>query len=180
MRLRLLSCSLLLVGGLAGCSGGGNEPSENPPPTAIEDSLLAAYATLEDAAEDLPSARLPRVRGQTEVIEAGEDISSISIPSEWRKDFELIEYFAERGITFSVALLEKDEDRGLVLNGIEFRDDPGSITLMLPAHLRHGSAREILDASPTFATIAPSGEIYCIDDAEAGVEACPAPDLPEE
>jgi hypothetical protein len=177
MRPRLLSCSLLLVAALAGCFGGDDEPSEDSPPSATEDSLLAAYATLEDAAEDLPTARLPRARRRIEEIEAGEDVS---VPSEPPKDFELIEYFADRGLTFGLALLKNDEDRGLVLNGIEFNNDPGSITLMLPADLRRGSARQILDANPTFATMARSGEIYCIDDPEAGVEACPAPDLPQE
>jgi hypothetical protein len=93
-------------------------------------------------------------------------------------DLGLLDYFHERRITFGLALIDDPSERGSALSGIEFTDAAGSIELIIPKELQHGSARELIGGGATFAAISPSGEIYCIDDAEAGVEPCPAPDLP--
>jgi hypothetical protein len=165
-----LVCAFLVVGFMNGCSGD-EDDQPPPPPKALEDRLLHAYATLERAANDLPDAQLPRSRTlPIEVVEAGEEISPPRFP---RKDLELIEYFADRGITFSVATLDEDTDRASVLEAIAtYRDDPRSITLILPADLQAGSAVEILAAGGTFAAGSATGEVYCVDDPKSGVEAC--------
>jgi hypothetical protein len=103
----------------------------------------------------------------------GEDVS----PPKPRPN-ELLDYFAERGITFGWAGIDDEEAREDVLAGIEFANDPAGLTLLIPADLREGSALEIFEGGATFAMIVPSGEIYCISGAESGVEECTPSDLP--
>ena len=160
----------------SGCPRGDDDSPGGSGDDATQESLREAYAALESAAEDVPDARLPPVRGETIAVERGEEVDHAPRPT----DAELIGYFAERGTTFSVALIKHESERGLALSGIEFQNEPGAITLIIPRELRTGSPRELLDAPATFAAMAPSGEIYCIDGVDSGAEPCPAQDIPDE
>jgi hypothetical protein len=160
----------------SGCSWGDDDSSGGSGDDATQESLREAYAALESAAEEVPEARLPPFRGETVVLERSEDLE-MNGPAR-PQDSALIDYFAQRRITFGVALIRDEEQRGLALSGIELDDAPGAITLIIPREQRTGSPRDLLDASATFAAMAPSGEIYCIDDAESGVKRCPPADIP--
>lgn len=169
MRRRLL-LALTVVAMLASSGCSDEDSSESPADEATQERLREAYATLEAAAEDAPGARLPRLdKGEVEVLEKGETFASSPA-----KDLGLVRYFSERGITFGLALIEDESERGIALSGIEFTDAPDSITLIIPEDLRHGSAPQLLAGGATFAAISRDGEIYCIDDAASGVEPCRA------
>jgi hypothetical protein len=167
---------LAALAACAGCSSGEDDSSVNPGDEATQESLREAYAALEAAAEDVPEARLPPVRNKSIVLDSSEEVD-LAVPP---KDAELIDYFAEQGITFGVALIKGESEHGLALSGIEFQNAPGSITLIIPRELRMGSPRELLGAGATFAAMSPSGELLCIGGVESGVEPCPAPDIPNE
>ena len=172
--LTTLALFALLVS--AGCSSD-EASSEQSADEATQERLEEAYATLEAAGKDVPNARLPRLdgKGKVEVVEPGENYQASS-----PKHLGLLDYFGEREIAFGLALIENESERGAALSAIEFTNATDSIELIIPKQLRHGSARELLSGDVTFAAISPSGEIYCIDDAEIGVESCPAPELPEQ
>jgi len=163
---------------ISGCFGEDGSDTTDSADAATIESLREAYTALEAAANDSPTARLPRIDqdGEVEIVEEGEKYHAAFPP----KDLGLLDYFNDRGIAFGLALIDDPSERGLALSGIEFTNATGSLELIIPEDLRYGSARELLAGGATFATIAPSGEIYCIDDAEMGVESCPAPDLPNE
>ena len=169
----VIALAVATVLGSGGCSS--SEDSSAPESDeATQQSLQQAYGALEAAAEDVPSARLPRL-GNGEVVVVGKGETHKTSPPE---DLGLVEYLGERGIAFGLALIEDESERGIALNGIEFSNATDSITLIIQKKLRYGTARELLAGGATFAAISPSGEIYCINDAEIGVEQCPAPEAP--
>jgi hypothetical protein len=161
---------------VSGCFGESESDPQDSRDDATQESLRKAYATLEAAAEDVPNARLPRAaKGEVELVERGETYET-SRP----KNLGLPGYFFEQGIALGLALIDDPIDRGVVLSGMEFTNAPGSIELIIPKELRRASAGELLNGGATFAAISPSGEIYCIREADVGVEPCPAPELPGE
>jgi hypothetical protein len=164
----LLTVTVVAMLASSGCSD--QDSSEPPADEATQERLREAYATLEAAAEDVPGARLPRLdKGEVEVVEKGETFESSAA-----KDLGLIRYFSQKGITFGLALIEDESERGIALGEIEFTDAPDAITLIIPKDLRHGSAPQLLAGGATFAAISRDGEIYCIDGAAVGVEPCRA------
>jgi len=175
MRTRLVIALAIATVAGGGCLSG-DDASTDPADEATQESLREAYSALESAARDAPTERLPRLgKGEVEVIEKGE--TSTPPPPE---DLGLVGYLANRGIIFSMARIKDEGERGLALAGIEFTNAADSIVLIVSNELRHGSARELLAGGAGFAAMSPTGTIYCIDDADAGVEPCPAPDLPDE
>lgn len=173
MRARVVIALAISTVAGGGCLSGDDAPTD-PADEATQESLREAYSALESAAQDAPTERLPRLgKSEVEVIEKGETYTSPR-----PQDLGLVDYLANRGVTFSMALPKDEDERGLVLSGIEFTNAANSIVLIAPRELRYGSARELLAGGATFAAMSPTGTIYCIDDAEVGVEACPAPDEP--
>jgi hypothetical protein len=174
----LLPCLLATLAAFAGCSSGDGDSSTSAEDEATLEKLRDAYAALEAAAGDVPGARLPPHRSGRETV-------VLENPEDWEEnalvrpgDLRLLKYFAERGITFGLALIKDEGERSLALSGIEVIDAPGAITLIIPREQRTGSPPELLEASAAFAAMAPSGAIYCIDDAESGVERCTPADIP--
>jgi hypothetical protein len=172
----LLPCLLATLAAFAGCSSGDGDSTASAEDEATWERLREAYAALEAAAEDVPEARLPPHRSETDVIENPEDWATDAPVRPG--DLRLLKYFAERGITFGLALIKDEGERSLALSGIEVIDAPGAITLIIPREQRTGSPPELLEASAAFAAMAPSGAIYCIDDAASGVERCTPADIP--
>ena len=175
MRTRLvISLAIAALAG-GGCLSG-DDASTDPADEATQESLREAHSALESAARDAPTERLPRLgKGEVEIIEKGE--TSTPRPPQ---DLGLVDYLGNRGISFSMALIKDEDERELALSGIEFTNATNSIVLIAPRELRYGSARELLAGGAAFAAMSPTGTIYCIDDADVGVEPCPAPDQPDE
>lgn len=173
-----MRASLVIALAIATVVGGGclfgDDAATEPADEATQESLREAYSALESAARRAPTVRLPRLEGEVEVVGKGEVLES-SRP----QDLGLVDYLGNRGISFSMALIKDEGERGLALAGIEFTGAANSIVLIAPRELRYGSARELLAGGAAFAAMSPTGTIYCIDDAEMGVEPCPAPDQPD-
>ena len=173
-----IAAALAAASFLGGCLSDDAADSASASDEATQEKLLEAYATLEAAAGDVPDARLPpRVQGEVEVVEAGDDLTSAGrLP---QRHLALIEYFGERGVTFGLALLKDGRDPGPALGAIEFTDSRETLELIVPSGLRRATAGDLVAGGATFAAISPSGRIYCIDAPDA-VRSCEAPDPPEQ
>ena len=159
--------------GSGGCSSDKDAP-ESSADKETKDRLQQAYTALEEAAQVAPAARLPRLKGEIEVIRKGETLKTSPA-----KNLGLLDYFYEREIALSLVLVDDQSEHDKALAGIEFTKATDSVDLIIPKELRYGSAPELLAAGAAFAAQSPTGEVYCIDDAEAGVKSCSAPAAPE-
>jgi hypothetical protein len=156
---------------VAGCFGGDDDDAVAGDASTTE-PLEAAWAALEDAAQDVPDAALPKLNGEVEVVKPGERYTASRVAAN-----PLIEYLGERGTVFGVAVLPDGETPpGSAVAAVEELDAAGSLTLIVPAEARHGTASELLAAGATFAARSPDGGAYCIAADHERVRRCQGPE----
>ena len=157
---------------VAGCFGGDDDDVAVGDASTTE-TLETAWAALEDAAQDVPDAALPRPQGEIVDVKPGERYTASKVAAN-----PLIEYLGERGAVFGVAVLPDGETPpGSAVAAVEHLDAAGTLTLIVPAEARYGTASELLAAGATFAARSPEdGGAYCIAAADVGVVRCHGPE----
>lgn len=169
--------TLLAIAGLSGCIGDEDEAGPASGGQDAERILLEAHSTLEEAARDVPKARLPRPRGEIIVVGAGEKVASP--PGNPDESKSLLAYFGSRGIALGTMIPARGSDPGSVLNALE-AGRPKTLTLIVSSSARDATAQELIESGALFASLSASGESYCMAPGDSGAHLCQPTDvLPE-
>lgn len=175
------------MGAGAGCLGSSLDPADQ----AAKETVATAYESLSEAAEALTPARFVRVErravrrlrreGRRDVRRARRRGIDLTVaPLKDTSFLGLVTYLSREDVFFGVAMADAANPGkvGIVLNGVEFADDPDGLTLMAAPRLGHSPPGELIEAGAMFITISETGQIYCADAGDPEGRTCPAPELP--